>query len=176
MATLGNTTVNSTLTVLGNMTGAGGISVGGTDVKTKLNLIDTLNTRLTRIVSQTFTPTVTYANGAWTISGASAYLVGNGLRVYFAATRSSKVSGNISNEHIGTLTINTGGRVKHASAVAFTSGTSGDVASMLVANTTTNASTGVVTVPINLNALGSDGSTSINAYFLMPCVLNTSAY
>lgn len=40
MATLGNTTVNSTLTVLGNMTGTGGISVGGTDVKTKLNLIE----------------------------------------------------------------------------------------------------------------------------------------
>lgn len=176
MATLSNTTVNNTLTVTGNFTGTGGISVGGVDVKTKLNLVDTLNTRLTKIIGQTFTPTVTYANGAWTISGASAYLVGNCLRVYFAATRSSKVSGNISNEKIGTLTINTNGQVKHASAVAFTSGTSGDVASMLVANTTTNASTGVVTVPINLNALGSAGSTDINAYFLMPCVLNTAKY
>ena len=173
MATLSNTTVNNTLTATGNFTGTGGISVGGIDVKTKLNLIDTLNTRLTKIVGQTFTPTVTKANGSWTISDASAYLVGNCLRVYFSATRSAAVSGNITNEDVVIITINTGGKVGNVFTTAVNTSSTGGNASWTFNATSTSGN--ITTVTVRLAAVQQSG-TEFNAIALMPVRINPSAY
>lgn len=113
--------------------------------------------------STTLTTTAT-AGTNWTINAANAVLLGNNLRIHINATRSTAVSGNITNETIATLKISTGGRISEALNVSFCSGASGPVASMY---TTSSISGNTLTVEIGLGAT-SGSLTDTSAYFIMP--------
>ena len=175
MATLGNTTVNSTLTVLGNMTGTGGISVGGTDVKTKLNLIDTINTKINNICGVEYDLTntsVTIGANYTTGTTGNVRLSGNLARVYFTGKRKSSTSGNITNEIIVTIKADTKGRVKGCYNGTGTNSTDGGVASFY---TTPSVSGNTLTVPIYAAAFATS-TTNTNGYFCFPISLNVAAY
>lgn len=108
------------------------------------------------------------AGTGWTVADASAVLVGNNLRVYFAATRAGAAEGNITNEKVCTLTINTGGKITAAFAVGFSSANVGGVAAFSAAP---SMSGDVLTLTITLAATAT-AVTDTNAYFVVPVLLD----
>lgn len=173
MAQLKDTTVNGTLSATTiNVTGSA--SAQGTDLKTKFDLADTLNSKLTKIFGTAYTLSTSAAKqGKWTISSTSAYLYGNIMFVYFAGKRSAAVSGNIPNEDVVVITINTGGKVGNAfTTVGNTSATGGNASWTFNATSTSGNTT---TVTVRLAAVQQSG-TDFNAVALMPVRINPSAY
>lgn len=176
MAQLLNTTIKNNLTVSGAVTASSSMTANGVNIKTKLDLIDTLNTRITNIMNKTYTLTVSSPTmgGNWSSGSASAYLLGNALRIYFTATRkSSLAAGNNDNEVIMTLKIDTQGRIKNAHNISFVSGSTGPIATGYVNNL--SIASNVLTVPIYL-AANAGSLSETNAYFTIPVELNVTAY
>lgn len=176
MAQLLDTTIENDLTVTGAVTASDALTVNGIDATTKLNLIDTINTKMTNIMNKTYTLTInsSTAGSGWTVNSASAYLLGNALRIYFSATRSSSLSaGNNTNELIMTLKIATGGRIKNAYNISFVSGSTGPLATGYISGM--SLASNVLTVPIYL-AANAGALSSTNSYFIIPVILDLSAY
>lgn len=121
--------------------------------------------------SYKLTTTIDAGSNYSSVNG-SAYLVGNKLRLYFSATRTSAISGNIKNEIVCTYTINHGGKIAGAFNVGFTgAGTGGN------AQYSTDVTVGseTITIPITLGAVAQDTS-SFNAFAVVPIVLNFEAF
>lgn len=174
MATLGTTTINNTLTVAGNMNVTGTVKVVDKDVETKISLLNTLNTRLNNLVGKAISCSVSYTNASnWTVSEASAYLIGNAMRFYFKATRSAAISGNITNQDIATFTVNHGGRIAQCLAMNFTNGASGGMASHLFNDPSISGNN--LTFKVRISAVA-QSTTTTNGYAVLPVRLNTSYY
>lgn len=101
-------------------------------------------------------------------------LIGNQLRCYFNATRSTSTgAGNINNETVVRMTINHGGKIKTAYVNSFGNGSTGNVASFVIANATNNDTT--LSFDVSLAATGALGNT-FATYFILPVTLNLDAY
>ena len=119
--------------------------------------------------------TTTVTNGTWwTDCTASVTLAGNSLRIEFSGTRSTATGdGNITNEAVCTLTINTAGYISQLFNSTGISGTSGDIASFY----TTAASLSGNTLTLNIGLSATAGAiTSTNGVIYCAVVLNSSAY
>lgn len=128
---------------------------------------------LLRAVQTTYSlDTDTTAGSGWSVDGASAALVGNNLRVYFAATRNTAISGNPTNEKVCTLKIDTEGKIRGALNVGFSSASTGPATTF---TTTSSMNSNILTIDITLAAT-SGNLTQTNAYFVMPVTINTSQY
>ena len=126
-------------------------------------------------LTTTYTCSCTAEAGAnYSSVSLTADLIGNTLRCYLTATRSSASgTGNISNETVGTFTINHGGRIKSIGRVSFGNGSTGGVASFNMSSSSTSGDTSSFTV--QLAAIGTS-STEFTSYFCIPCTLNLSNY
>lgn len=144
------------------------VPVTFTDGETAYNI-----TGLAKAMTNVYDLETTFTSGInWTTSGASAILIGNSLRVYFAAKRAEAVSGNITNEEVLTLNVNTEDKITAAYNVSFSSGGSGPVSSF----TTTNELIGSnLSIKVTLAATATSGNET-SCYFIIPCRLNLDAY
>ena len=128
---------------------------------------------LAKAFAQSYELSHTYTTGTnWTVSGTSVFLVGNNLRIYFTATRSTAINGNFTNETVLTFTIDTGSKIKSCFTTGFSSASTGPIATF---NATTALSGSSLTITVAV-AASSDTLTNTNAYFDLPCVLNLDAY
>ena len=173
MAQFKDTTINGTLTSP-NVNVTGSTTVGGVDLKTKFDLADTLNSKLTKIFGTYYTLSPSKAAKTnWTISSVTSYLYGDVMFVYFAGTRSAAVSGNITNEDVVTITIDTGGKVVNAfTATVNSSSTGGNASWQFNAD---SISGGVVTITVRLSAVAQSGK-EFNAIALMPIRIDPNKY
>lgn len=173
MAQFKDTQVNGNLTA-GTITTSGTLTIDGTNVTTKLAEADTLNTKLTKIFGTTYSLAVTPTNGSnYTITSSSCYLVGNLLRIYFAATRSASVSGDISNEAIGTFSVNTGGKIVDFLNASGSSSNSGGAAPFYTSGSSISGNT----LTFNINATSYANSTkSPNGFCLALVRIDPSKY
>lgn len=131
-------------------------------------------TGMLKAMSNSYELDVTTTAGAnYSIGNATAYLVGNNLRLYFSATRNSAATGNIGNEKVLTFTINSGGKIKGALNVGFSSASSGPSATFY---TTTSMDGNLLKVDITLAAIGTGNLTETNAYFTLPATIDTTKY
>lgn len=104
---------------------------------------------------------------------ASAYLLGNSLRMYMTATRSSAASaGDITNETVMTITVTDRGKIKTVYGASFGPSTSGGPANfhcgVTQGDTTTTLTVTLAGVAISDNAW--------NAYWTLPVTLNFDAF
>lgn len=105
---------------------------------------------------------------------ASAYLIGNQLRIWISATRSSAVStGNMNNETVMTINVKHNGKIASLYNVSFNSGTTGGVTTFQTSCSTVDDNTDKVTITMCASAYA---GTQWNSYFAMPCTIATSAY
>lgn len=120
------------------------------------------------------TTTATYADN-WSQSGTpSCYLIGNQLRCYMYATRTSAIgTGNITNEKVCTLSIDTNNRVKSVYTVGFTNAVEGGVATFYTRNISTTD--GVVSFDVTITATASSSS-AYSCWFVVPAVLNINGF
>lgn len=109
----------------------------------------------------------------WTVTDSTAKLVGNNLRLYFSAARSTEFNGNMTNEEVLTFNINTEGKIVDAYNVSFSSGSTGPAASFTTSNISIVGNN--LYVSVNLSAAASAG-TETNAYITLPVCLNLDAY
>lgn len=131
-------------------------------------------TGMLKAVNNGYALDVNYTAGSnYSVGSATAYLVGNNLRLYFSATRSNAATGNIGNEKVLTFTINTGGKIRAAYNVGFCSASSGPVATFY---TTTAVNGNTVTVDVTLAAIGTGNLTETNAYFTIPVTIDTTKF
>lgn len=140
------------------------------ELKTELNsMYDKLNSMFGE--SYELTATVSAGSNYSSVNG-SAYLIGNRLRLYFSSTRSSATSGNITNETVCTYTIDHGGKIANAFNVGFTGAGTGGNAQYI---TDVTVASETITVSVTLGAVAQD-TTSFNAYFSVPVILNLDAF
>ena len=104
----------------------------------------------------------------------SAVLVGNQLRCYLNATRTSATPvGNITNEEVCGFTINHGGKIDLIYGVSFITGATGGIGAFQVMDITN----GSLSSSFNLDlAATTTAMTSFNAYFVCPVTLNLDAF
>ena len=116
---------------------------------------------------KTSSVSVTGTAGTFNVTSCDAILVGNTLRLYFAATaKEAKTAGNITNETMLTINVNDD-RIVQAFHVAGTFGTSGPLASLQFSGFTTG---NAKTITVTLCALAqniADGGT-VNSYVAIP--------
>ena len=104
----------------------------------------------------------------------NAYLVGNNLRIFLNATRSSATgAGNIGNEVVCSVRLNHAGKVKTLYNISFNSGATGGVATFQTGNNSVSGDT--LEFTINLAAVDV-ATTSFTTFFTMPVVINPNAY
>ncbi len=92
--------------------------------------------------------------------------------MYFAATRSAAVSGNVTNEAVCDISFDTGGKIASAFNTNFNSGSAGAVATF---NTSITSENNKLTIGVRLAATATD-LTNTNGYFTVPVRLNINAY
>lgn len=125
-----------------------------------------LNAILRTHMTQARTVSLTTAAGTFNVSSCSATLVGNNLRLYFAATaKTAKTAGNITNETMFTITINDD-RILGMYSVCGTFGASGPTASVQF---TVSGKTITVTLCSIAQNISSGGA--VSSYTNIPCVL-----
>lgn len=134
------------------------------------------DSRALRSLFTTRTLSCTVTKGAnWSSAEVDAALVGNCLRILLKATRKSASSvGNITNEAVCTAKIDTLGLLTDVYNIAFTTGSTGPVATF----TTTGlewAEEGVLSVTINMTAT-ERAVTDISTYFTMVVVPDIEAH
>ena len=175
MAELLNTTVNKNLTVSGKTTATNMTINNGVNVKAKLDIIDSINSKINNICGVEYdlsNSSVTIGPNYTTGTTGNIRLSGNLARIYFVGKRKSAASGNISNELVVTIKANTGGKVKGCYNGTGTNSTDGGAASFY---TTPSVSGNILTDPIYAGAVAT--STKItNGYFCFPVSLNVAAY
>jgi hypothetical protein len=124
--------------------------------------------------SYTLETTVTKGSNYSTASTSNAVLLGNNLRCYIAATRSSApTAGNIANEVVASMSIKHGGKIKASYITSFTNGSTGGVSSFSLINAENDGET--LSFDITLAATTTT-DTGLATYFIIPCVLNLEAY
>lgn len=130
--------------------------------------------QMTRIFGTSYTLGVTTTKGTnySSVSG-NAYLIGNLLRCTISATRSSAVSGNITNEKVATFKIEHGGKIKGIMNASFSNGGIGPVASFYTTNVV-DADT-YSTFDVYLTATSGDLDET-SALFTLVVPINLEAY
>lgn len=113
--------------------------------------------------------TATAATNYTVNSVGNAILLGNNLRCSFNVTRSSAVSGNITNEKVLTLKIKHSGKIKGIYSDLITTGADGAVSTFYVSNSANDGT--YVTFDIVLSATAAS-NTYFSTYFTLPCLLN----
>ena len=104
----------------------------------------------------------------------SAVLIGNQLRCYFTATRTSATPvGNITNEEVCSFRVNHGGKIHWLYGVAFVTGSTGGIGSFQVMDILNYDD--YLTFNVDLAAT-TTAMTSFNAYFVCPVTLNLDAF
>ena len=117
--------------------------------------------------------TVTKGANYSSVTG-SATLIGNQLRCYFTATRTSATPvGNITNEEVCSFRVNHGGKIHWLYGVAFVTGSTGGIGSFQVMDILNYDD--YLTFNVDLAAT-STAMTSFNAYFVCPVTLNLDAF
>lgn len=129
---------------------------------------------LAKAMTTAYSLTTTATPGAnYTAATGSATLIGNILRVNFTATRAKAATGNITNEEVVSLDIQTGGKINAFYNTSFCSGGTGPTATFATGGSTQSDS---LTLTINLAAIGPGNLTQTNAYFSLPVKINLDAY
>lgn len=114
------------------------------------------------------------ASSNWTISTCTADLAGNLLRIAVTAERSSATGvGNIDNEKICTITVNTQGYIKSADITNSVSSSDGGIAGFYTNNASVSGNT--LTFDLNIGATH-QAITKTNTWFFMQVVLNENAF
>lgn len=117
--------------------------------------------------------TVTKGANYSSVTG-SATLIGNQLRCYFTATRTSATPvGNITNEEVCSFRVNHGGKIHWLYGVAFVTGSTGGIGSFQVMDILNYDD--YLTFNVDLAAT-STAMTSFNAYFVCPVTLDLDAF
>lgn len=112
--------------------------------------------------------------GGGVVSLGNVYLLGNSIRFWFSSTRTSASGvGNITEEKIGTVTINHGGKIKAMYNVNTVGVINGGIAAFTMTNASNDGET--ISFDINLTATHAAG-TSYGAIFTIPCLLNLDKY
>lgn len=131
--------------------------------------------KMKNMLCTTYQLTVSYAvNTNYTISSATAYLIGNTLNMYFDIQRSANVTvGNITNEVIGSVIITHNGKIEGIRPMSFCSGATGGVTSFYIGN----ASVDDETLSFDL-ALGATtvAEKKWTAFVTFPVKINMDAY
>lgn len=119
------------------------------------------------------TTTVTAGSG-YSDCEATAYLVGNNLRIYLKATRSSNSgTGDIVNETVMTVKVTHSGKIKNLYATGFANSATGAPATFFADTSKTDDNNYTLSIKL-CGASVADNAWS--AHFVMPCTLNLSAY
>ena len=119
------------------------------------------------------TTTVTAGSG-YSDCEATAYLVGNNLRIYLKATRSSNTgTGDIVNETVMSIKVAHGGKIKNLYATGFANSATGAPATFFADTSKTDDNNYTLSIKL-CGASVADNAWS--AHFSMPCTLNLSAY
>jgi hypothetical protein len=103
----------------------------------------------------------------------NAILLGNNLRCSFNVTRSSAVSGNITNEKVLTLKIKHSGKIKAIYSDLITTGADGAVSTFYVNNSSNDGT--YVTFDIVLAATAAS-NVYFSTFFTLPCLINLDNY
>ena len=120
-------------------------------------------------------PVTVTAGANYSEVGASAYLVGNCLRMYMKATRNSNASvGDITNEEVMTIKVNHGGKIKSSFTMGFTSASTGAVATFYHDAGTKNDDNNMTFV-IRLCATAT-AENYWNAYWAIPVTIDFSKF
>ena len=141
----------------------GNLTINSSLVNNDINLLDRVNADYTKFYNMfckapsldyTVTPGTNYKtdSGEFTdLRGSSVYLLGNRLQIYLYAVRNTApTAGNITNEAVGTFTINHGGKIKSACNASSFSYRYGDLNSFIASASYPDSNT--LQVKINLNA------------------------
>ena len=118
----------------------------------------------------------TYTTGSnySSATGTESYLIGNNLRCYFNATRSSATStGNIANEVVCSIKVKHSGKIATAFNISVPNGATGGLASFSTTNMENDGT--YLTFDISLAAVDI-ASTQFSTYFTIPVTLNLNAY
>jgi hypothetical protein len=115
-----DTTVAGKLTVTGNV-------IDGDNESPLITRINDNYNKLVAMFCNDYGLELTTENGTnWTVDSASAYLVGNILRINFTATRSSAPDGDISTELMGKVIVEDGGKISGGYAVSICTSNTGN--------------------------------------------------
>lgn len=105
---------------------------------------------------------------------ATAFLIGNNLRMYMTATRNSNSStGDILNETVMTIKVNHNGKVKSMYGTGFASATTGAPATLNAATSRADENNYNIVVRLCGVAIADNGW---SGYWSVPCSLNLDAY
>lgn len=129
---------------------------------------------IAKALANNFTITTTVEPGAnYASASGSCCLIGNNLRVYFTATRSSAAeAGNIANENICSFTINHGGKIRNIYTVYTPIANNGSIAYL---GNATKIDDNSHSFDIVLSYVGIDAST-MTSYFTVPVGINLQNY
>ena len=170
-----------TTDIEGNLTINSKLINNGVDILDKVNADYTKFYNMfckshTNSLSYSLTPGANYKTGTGftDLRGESVYLVGNRLVIYLYALRNSAISaGNVTNETIGTFTINHGGKIKSLYMGSALSYRNGDVNTFYSTVTTVDSNT----FQLNINLAATRVSTSyMCANLQLTAELNPNAY
>lgn len=133
---------------------------------------------LSTAYTMTCTPT---AGSGWSNASASAYLLGNCLRVYVAATRNeAPLMGNQTNETVMTFKLEHGGKIDEIYRVGFCNDTEGSVGSYSAQAAKNSDGTFTITIlqtaTTPYSSAATTASKSMNGYFIMPANIQLAAY
>ncbi len=124
--------------------------------------------------NKSLTITTNASGTKWTISTAAADLAGNVLRVVIAGTRSAgTAAGNITNEKVCTITIDSQGYIKGAYGTNSISSSDGGLAGFYTDNHTVSGNT--VSFDLNMGATH-QAITTTRTWFYVPVILNEDAF
>lgn len=127
-------------------------------------------------MSNSYQMKATYTKGAnyTEVTGNNAILIGNSLRCYFNATRSSATgAGNIANETVCNIKIHHGGKIKDALNISVPNGATGGLAGFTTTNLTVDDT--YITFDVSLSAVDV-ASTQFSTYFTIPVLINLDAF
>lgn len=118
--------------------------------------------------------TTVTAGTNYTDCEATAYLIGNNLRMYITATRKSNANvGDVSNEEVMTIKVKHDGKIKSMYGTSFASGTTGAPATFHAASQKTDDNNHTITISLCGVSVADNGW---SGYWCLPCTLDLAAY
>ena len=162
-------------TVAGKLTVTGDVTDGDNEASILTRVTDNYN-RLVGMFCTDYGFEVTTVNGtSWTVDKATAYLVGNTLRIYLLATRNSTPEGDISAELMGKVVVQDGGKIRGGYATSMcTSATGGPMTGYANLSEYDGDTT---TVNFYFSGTRSEnGATQFSTYVHLPVLLNPEYY
>ena len=168
-----------------NVVGEGvnkGLRIDGNDVGIVTESLSYSLLGLAKAISNSYTMTCTPTAGTgWSNVSATAYLMGNCLRVGISAKRNENpLTGNQTNETVMKIKVDSGGKIQSLYRVSFCNDTEGSVASFSAQAVNNDDGTQTITVLMTAttpyNSSATTGSATYNGYFVMPADIKLAAY